>query len=538
MKEQILRWWYRRRWFLLIILIILALEKGFLIQSSVANMNASDIIVLNDKWEKEWTEDHKILEYHYQIPSDVEDSLKLSVKTYVSEFSIYLDNEIICNYSNKFGTNGGGQYMVQLPADAAGKMLIFRVEKQDKGNANLIDNAYLGSNDAILFKLLCENLYALFFGVFTLIVGMVILFVEYYMGKKLTGGTNRSMLCLSIFIFLAGVWVVTDSNLLLFVINKTAVISLVSFTSFMLMPIYLLEFVAEIFEKKKSLIFLQRFFFTMAILYLLNYLFPVIYGSWLLLPVHVGCAAGMGIVLNMGYKRLKKRKDREVQEVFQGFVLLSVFIAAAFVVYYINSVSGYSILYCIGICLFILNLLYVAIARLCEQIEQDVSVTAYKKLAYMDTMTGLLNRTAFIREQVSKPLSAGSGYIILDINGLKQINDCYGHLEGDHLIIDMAKHVKGFFGEGGTCFRMGGDEFLVILEDTTEKDIAAAVDRMQKQFEEENKARKIPLNIAAGYAVWQVEGDTPNQLFRRADANMYENKQKMKIQDFNESTRG
>ena len=94
MKEQILRWCYRRRWFLLIILIILALEKGFLTQSSVANMNASDIIVLNDKWEKEWTEDHKILEYHYQIPSDVEDSLKLSVKTYVSEFSIYLDNRL------------------------------------------------------------------------------------------------------------------------------------------------------------------------------------------------------------------------------------------------------------------------------------------------------------------------------------------------------------------------------------------------------------------------------------------------------------
>ena len=151
---------------------------------------------------------------------------------------------------------------------------------------------------------------------------------------------------------------------------------------------------------------------------------------------------------------------------------------------------------------------------------------AYKSLAYTDPMTGLLNRTAYMEEE-RLPLSQGCIYILLDINNLKQINDQYGHRQGDQLIIRAARHIQRCFREEGSCYRIGGDEFLVILKKSSEAQVVSDLSAMKKQILEENEMSGETLTIAAGYAV-QQEDDTAETLFQRADHCMYRNKEEMK----------
>lgn len=522
--------WHRTGWLLLVVLLILALMKGISLQPSEEERNETALITLSDKWEKSRNADQNALEYSYMIPDDAGEFLWLNMKIYAPEFGIYLNDTAVRKYSDKFGLNGGGQYMVQLPENAAGKVLVVRIERMN-GWENWIhvDDAYLGRKEAVLFQVLHESFYALFFGIFAFLFGFGTLVLACITGKRRLAAENRSMLYLSSFIFLAGIWVVTDSKLLLFVTDKTAAVSVISFVSFMIMPVQLLKFINSIFFGKKRLVFLQRMFWVMAVFYLINYLFPIIRGAWLLFPAHVVWTVGFVILLSDGYKKMKSKRDKKTQGIMLGLVLLSIFCVAALMIFYIDPDSPYSELYSIGISFFIFCLFYTVIVKAHEQMEENANTAAYKKLAYRDTMTGLMNRTSFMKEQAIKQSVSGLGYVMLDINDLKQVNDRYGHLEGDRLIVSTAGYITDFFGKKGKCFRIGGDEFLVILENCTENETAAAVDEMQKQIEEDNRNREIALSVAVGYAMWKQKGDTPNRLFRQADASMYKNKQKHTI---------
>lgn len=108
------------------------------------------------------------------------------------------------------------------------------------------------------------------------------------------------------------------------------------------------------------------------------------------------------------------------------------------------------------------------------------------------------------------------------------INDQYGHQMGDLAIVTAARYIREFFGSKGRCFRIGGDEFVVILKESHDDEIKINLERFRNRMENENRNRNIDINIAAGYAVMSGDGETEEQLFRRADANMYEEKKKMK----------
>ena len=87
-----------------------------------------------------------------------------------------------------------------------------------------------------------------------------------------------------------------------------------------------------------------------------------------------------------------------------------------------------------------------------------------RRLSYVDKLTGLLNRNAY-EEESSKYLTLEDDSIVmvLDINGLKMINDTVGHMAGDEMIIMAASFLKECFKDVGRIYRTGGDEFVVII---------------------------------------------------------------------------
>ena len=157
-------------------------------------------------------------------------------------------------------------------------------------------------------------------------------------------------------------------------------------------------------------------------------------------------------------------------------------------------------------------------------------------LAYRDSLTGLRNTnsywawiTDFDKEMENKEIVFG--VIVLDINYLKETNDRYGHDVGNHLIVSAAHIISSIF-KRSPVFRIGGDEFLVILQNRDLEDLEGLL----KKFDEEclNKSvetekENIPVSIAKGFARYNSQQDTNfMDVFNRADDAMYENKRKIK----------
>lgn len=525
---------YKKIWLgILIGLLGLAvLLKGYEIQPVEGAGRPGSILMLNGRWEEYDAQDGSGSEFRYVIPEDTEGTLCFSMKSYLQKFQIFLDGEQIYSFEDIYGVKGEKRHLVRLPEDAPGKMLSIKVDNGNPASgAREVNDACLGEESEVMIRLLLKNLYALVFGTVAFLLGGLCLTARSFMREKLSAEMCRGLTYLSMFILATGIWVVTDSELLLFVTGRAAVVSLISFCSFMIMPAFLLLFIIYVLGRHTSIEVLSRLFFAMAAVYAVNYLVLAVPGYLILLPVHVLCACAIVFALKIGYEEVKIRKNRAAWKLLNGFWMLSLFCGAAFVLFYINpAVFPYSILYCVGIALFIICLLDVAFGKLYEQVEKNASVAMYKQLAYRDVMTNMENRASFMKAQKKNDWEAGTACVLMDINNLKRINDRYGHLAGDMAIIAAARCIREAFGGEGKCYRIGGDEFVVLLKQNSGEEAAQALTELAKKIQKENEGREIPLSIAAGYAVYEGGDDTPEQLFKRADADMYMQKQRMKAE--------
>ena len=142
-----------------------------------------------------------------------------------------------------------------------------------------------------------------------------------------------------------------------------------------------------------------------------------------------------------------------------------------------------------------------------------------EKLSYRDMLTGLYNRNRYIErlEAYKQVQDQQIGAIYIDLNGLKKVNDEQGHRAGDELIVRAAGTIAGIFAED--AYRVGGDEFVVILLDVSREDFARKTEQLHRQMQ------KNGVDASIG-GVWQASTENLEDLLRRADENMYREKKR------------
>lgn len=145
---------------------------------------------------------------------------------------------------------------------------------------------------------------------------------------------------------------------------------------------------------------------------------------------------------------------------------------------------------------------------------------------YTDPMTKLLNRVAF-EEKLSTPRKVGAKYLImsLDLNGLKLANDRYGHDVGDRLIKDFAEALqKATFSYSAHAFRVGGDEFAILLESTGTENPEDIIASIRENFHPLEMGYS---SFSCGYTYCRPSDDM-GEMYKEADERMYYNKQNYK----------
>lgn len=160
-------------------------------------------------------------------------------------------------------------------------------------------------------------------------------------------------------------------------------------------------------------------------------------------------------------------------------------------------------------------------------------------VAYTDAMTGVRNKTAYedIVEELNQAIRekrAKFALAMFDINNLKLTNDNYGHDAGDKLIVVSAALIQKVFGKENV-FRIGGDEFVVLLQHMEANSYQQRMQEFSNRLDSLNAKESFSwgdIKIARGATLYDLKKDAVyGDVFRRADALMYENKKKQKEQE-------
>lgn len=157
-------------------------------------------------------------------------------------------------------------------------------------------------------------------------------------------------------------------------------------------------------------------------------------------------------------------------------------------------------------------------------------------LSHTDVLTGLFNRRGFIRSghaMMTRSIKSNTPFLMFfaDLDGLKEINDTFGHDSGDKAIRNAAEVMKKVFRDKDVVARLAGDEFTIIAWDADRNHIEAILDRIEKAVIESNEKNNEPfrLSMSVGYTIFTRERDISfDALMVEADKDLYRIKQEKK----------
>ncbi|MDD5135985.1 MAG: diguanylate cyclase [Candidatus Omnitrophica bacterium] len=151
-------------------------------------------------------------------------------------------------------------------------------------------------------------------------------------------------------------------------------------------------------------------------------------------------------------------------------------------------------------------------------------------IAYIDELTGVYNRrflTKFLDEEF--PKFKRLAVFMMDIDGFKKVNDAYGHLEGDALLVSFCKVLKDSVADNGVIVRYGGDEFSVILPEKTEKEAVTLAENLlsdiaSRPLKGRDDAKNHIVTASVGIAICPEDAGKPTDLLDKADEALYSSK--------------
>ena len=158
-------------------------------------------------------------------------------------------------------------------------------------------------------------------------------------------------------------------------------------------------------------------------------------------------------------------------------------------------------------------------------------MTALKnEIIFTDCLTGLYNREylEFLHKRSCNKKDCWVSGIMIDLNGFKQINDNYGHAEGDLALCIVADLLLKSFSEYGVVTRYAGDEFVIMLNTTDDQLIQKIIKSAKKNFVTENEKndKLYQLSASMGYAITNLSNETIDDFMNRIDEQMYQDKMK------------
>lgn len=503
-------------------------DNANLTDVSFPSVDKDDKIVMTTQLPNEWEINRPALTLHIR---------HTTVKVFVDDEMIYEYGE---DRHQQGKTVGSGYKFVDFLDEYKGKELKIELIVTENDAFSSFDSIWISEWDNTYRYVLTENRLPFFIGAFLVVLGILVTLISIFavvISKK-----YMNVLLLSLFSICVGLWTLCYNNVTLIFSIPLYSISLMEYMSLYIAPIPIIGYMFGYVKKAESrkllivynVLFISQLIFTVTAIAL--HTADVSHAANLLkyflinLSIHI---------LFFGYVFIKNtRKLFSSKKIYSvGLIVIFICILYELVVYVVERYFGVEIAEIkgsasIGIVVFlallILDLYYEIINKVMEEHEKALLI----KKAYTDELTQINNR-AFCSELMERYDREGDHEYTMftfDLNGLKEANDTYGHTKGDNLIISAAQVISKVFSPFGIAGRMGGDEFIAIIDTIDEIEIKKIEVAFTDAIKEKNASiADLNLSIAYGYArSSEVEIGGTRKVYNLADSRMYSRKKQQK----------
>lgn len=488
----------------------------------------------------------------YSIYNTIPDVLKegdaLCFRSKNIFYKVYIDGELQYEpyipenvvYTKSYGTDWN---YVGIPVAAAGKEIEVRLSYVYSDSRACIDNICIARPGAAILETFRSKLPALVTSILLLFVGLLLIVADIPINMSFQ--KNHELRYLGMFSFAIAMWCLSETNLVQFYLGDNRIMQVVSCSALMLIPLPLIFYLDTAFGFKRkywvpavSILSILQFVICWAL-----HLLGIADIHETLSVTHFVLALTAAVLLYTIIRDyiVRHQKNRgNIYHVLRAVGLSGISVATAIDIarYYRGNGSDSALFVRIGILLFIICFGSSSLEKTINAVKLGVQSEFVAQLAYRDGLTLIGNRTAFeehlVELETKKDSLPAIGIVMFDVNDLKYVNDNMGHSCGDDMLVKSADIIReAFEGSGGDCFRIGGDEFAVLLSgENVQKRYEDCIVRFMDSVKAYNALpdKRFRISIAHGFAVYNedVKGTKLMSVYQQADMEMYGNKKEMK----------
>lgn len=451
---------------------------------------------------------------------------------------VYMDG--ICIYhmypdsNNLFGTTPGNNWnTIPIYEEDQGKELKIVIIPVYESSLEIVPDFYLGSTLSIWEHLIKKNIATFALSLLAACLGL--LFSIFILVNYRNSEVDKSLLMMGLFSLNIGIWKIADLDSTALLFPHSIALTYVPFFALLLVVIPFVLYVKELFSNRESIVWYLPCFASIAVTFLsvvlqLAHVADFRQTLWMnhavmgsVFIVSVGMI--LHELLTVGWNRRLKITILCISACLLGLV-------ADILIYYISQGTSATVLGMLGFTVYILVLGIMSLRDARRLMAIGMQAKRFEQMAYHDQLTGLYNRTAYAEYTAHTNFSPKNCIVIMcDLNNLKQCNDTLGHEMGDRYIMESAHLIQQVFAPLGKCYRMGGDEFCVLLNNISMDDCIAHVKKLQEEVDRYNQAHPeaFRFQIACGFKAYDAATDYDlSDTLRRADKMMYHEKFVMK----------
>ena len=470
-------------------------------------------------------------QYTFAVTSNGLDSY-LMFYTKHQDIWMYADGELIYSQNRIdtiFGHSVGSIWnLVSFPSDT--KEIVIALKAVYSSGEKQEFTFYQGNGVAMFRQMIHESLFSM--GVCAIIIMLGIFMIIYWIIVCRKTKVAQDMLYMGIFVSLLGMWLLGEETGVSIIFDNRPYASFLAYTQLMLMGISFLIFVKFFLGAEDRYIhkILVAYSFTAMIVSIILQCLNIADFKQTAILSHICLVCGLLYLLGVICDKLRKRKGiRRVRLNLIGLLVLVSATGIELIAYY-KQIQGLQVFGVLGFLIYIIILGLEVSASASDTISEGHKAEIYKVLAEKDILTKCYNRNAY-NEDIKQKISDDSTYLVMfDLNDLKKCNDILGHIEGDRYLTDSAGLIQKIFGRYGKIYRIGGDEFCIIMKNISEDKICSLIQQLTQDEAAYNKqSQTVHMQIASGYAKYDAGRDADlDQTRCRADVLMYENKKQLK----------
>ncbi|NLL90792.1 MAG: GGDEF domain-containing protein [Ruminococcaceae bacterium] len=468
------------------------------------------------------------------IPDNINPGDVVAFKAYMQSVVVKIDGDTVYDigteYSNYLGRDFGSFWVfVDTVPENVGKEIEITLFSHKPAYRGYAPEIFTGNRAAMLNHIYSQKGLWIILPFAITIAGALIIVLSFI--SALHNGINKAFFYLGTYIFIMGSWLLGESGILQIISHNTYYVTRAPLLAILISPVAINLYIKETVPMKNR--FSANIIATLSVInaavnlglefFNVSGITDSLVISLALIAITCVYYILVFLVEAIAYKNEHARREFFATAVFFVFIFIEI---GAF---YITGQKETSYFMLIGLSIFSVLMITYRVRDYRARVRQMEESEYFEKMAYTDALTGAKNRARFIDDINCITEPEGVVIVQADTDRLKHINDNFGHSFGDQAIMNTYEVLSKHFEQLGDVYRVGGDEFTVIVKNADEDNIIEIIGAVRREMELINIRCEYDFSISLGFAKYDASLDKDiYSTAIRADQEMYDDKKRLR----------